>query len=184
MKISEAKNIYASQLDALRGRKQELSKMIEEKSGAGAPRRDRIELSQELSEVEKQYNQISKTMEQLSQRETIIHNAEVSKQQGEAMEEAMNQMIKCMEIARRISEGAKVPAADEKMLMEYSHELYMASKNMAVLNANKKHKEYDSLVEEEEEAQGPEKSASEVAADAEVDIQLPEVAPEMPAASE
>lgn len=69
---------------------------------------------------------------------TALFNAEVSKQQGEAMEEYSEDMIKIMEVARRIMKGAKVPASDEKKLMEYSMELYMAAKNMAVLNENKK----------------------------------------------
>ncbi len=54
-----------------------------------------------------------------------------------------------MEVARRIMKGAKVPASDEKKLMEYSMELYMAAKNMAVLNENKKKEEYDSLWDDE-----------------------------------
>ena len=62
-----------------------------------------------------------------------------------AMEEYSEDMIKIMEVARRIMKGAKVPASDEKKLMEYSMELYMAAKNMAVLNENKKKEEYDSL---------------------------------------
>ena len=57
---------------------------------------------------------------------TALFNAEVSKQQGEAMEEYSEDMIKIMEVARRIMKGAKVPASDEKKLMEYSMELYMA----------------------------------------------------------
>ena len=45
---------------------------------------------------------------------TALFNAEVSKQQGEAMEEYSEDMIKIMEVARRIMKGAKVPASDEK----------------------------------------------------------------------
>ena len=65
------------------------------------------------------------------------------------MEEYSEDMIKIMEVARRIMKGAKVPASDGEKLMEYSMELYMAAKNMAVLNENKKKEEYDSLWDDE-----------------------------------
>jgi hypothetical protein len=56
-----------------------------------------------------------------------------------------------MEIARRISKGDKVPASDEQKLMEFNMEIYQMAKNMAVMNANKKHKEWDSLWDDEED---------------------------------
>lgn len=185
MKISDAKNIYAAQLDTLWSRKRELSKLLRDdpKAGAAQGSYDRVELSRELSAVEDEYDQMSKIMEHIRLRETAVQNAEAAKQQGDAMSKAMEGMLKCLEIARRISEGAKVPPADEKMLMDYSHELYMAAKNMALLHMQEKQKEYDSLVEEDAEDQQPEQSASEIAAGAEVDLPLPETAaPEFSAA--
>lgn len=185
MKISQAKSIYALQLDALCSRKRELSKMLQDDSGSEQALYDRVELSRELSEVEKQYDQTSSAMERLQQRESSIHDAQVARQQGEAMAGAMDDMAKCIEIARRIAEGAKVPSADEKMLMEYSHELYMAAKNMAVMNVHKEQKEYDSLLEAEDGAPEAEKGASEIPGGAQVDIQLPEAAAqEMPSAAQ
>lgn len=65
--------------------------------------------------------------------------------------EAFADMAKLMEIARRISNGDKVPAKDEKKLMEYNSDLYQAAKAAALVNANKKHKKYDSMFEEENE---------------------------------
>lgn len=59
-------------------------------------------------------------------------------------------MAKLMEIARRIAKGDKVPAKDEKKLLEFSPELYQAAKAAALLNVNKKHKEHDSLFDDEE----------------------------------
>lgn len=183
MKISEAKKIYSTQLDALWSRKKELTKILKEdmKGGTDSPNYDRVELSKELSEVEEQYSQTQDFMEQLTLRETCIHNAAVAKQQGEAIGKAMDNMMKCLEIARRISSGAKVPSADEKMLMEYSHELYMAAKNLSFMQTQEKQKEYDTLVEEEEQAET--KSASEIAGDAEVALELPEIT-ETPVATE
>ncbi len=59
-------------------------------------------------------------------------------------------MAKLMEIARRISKGDKVPAKDEKKLMEFSPELYQAAKAAAMLHANEKHKEHKSMFDDEE----------------------------------
>ena len=96
---------------------------------------------------------------------TALFNAEVSKQQGEAMEEYSEDMIKIMEVARRIMKGAKVPASDEKKLM--------AAKNMAVLNENKKKEEYDSLWDDEKKEENPD--PDEVANDAEYGGGTPEI---------
>lgn len=60
--------------------------------------------------------------------EVGIANSEVAKQQGDAMEEAAEDMAKCLEIARRISRGDKVPAQDEKKLMDFNMEIYQIAK--------------------------------------------------------
>lgn len=185
MKISEAKNMYATQLDALRSRQRELSKILQDDSAESAAQGnyDRVELSKELSHLEKQYDQTSQVMSWLQQKESFIQNAEAAKQQGEAMADAMDNMLKCLEIARRISEGSKVPAADEKMLMEYSQELYMAAKNMAFMNAQEEQKEYDTLIEEDEGAE-EQKSASEIAGATEVHVPTPETVAHAASAAE
>lgn len=59
-------------------------------------------------------------------------------------------MAKLMEIARRIAKGDKVPAKDEKKLLEFSPELYQAAKAAALLHVNKKRKEHDSMFDDEE----------------------------------
>ena len=78
-------------------------------------------------------------------------NMEVAKQQGEAMEESVEDLGKIMEVARRLMDGDIVPPTDEKKLMEYSMELYQAAKNIGALMKKKESKEYDSLWEEEKE---------------------------------
>lgn len=180
MKIAEAKKIYSSQLDTLWKRKRELTKMLKADAAneVDGLKYDKVELSQELSQVEKQYNQTQALMERIYQKETGVHNAAVAKQQGETISQAMDDMAKCLEIARRISSGGKVPPADEKKLMEYSHELYMAAKNMAMTSAQKKEKKYDSLLEEEEGKAGDERSASEIADNAEIAVEGAGVASE------
>lgn len=180
MKIGEAKKIYSPQLDTLWNRKRELAKLLKEESAGemDGSRYDRVELSHELSQVEKQYSQMQAFMEQLQLKESCVHNAEVAKQQSEVMTEVMDEMIKCFEIAGRISEGAKVPPEDEKKLMEYSPELYAAAKNMASMKEQTERKEYDSLVEEEERGPKDSKTASEIASDTEINMELPELVSE------
>ena len=89
---------------------------------------DRVEISRELSAVDAQYNEAQGVMESIIERETAIHNAEVAKQQGNALSKAAEEMGKMLEIYHRIASGGQVPPEDEQRLMEYSHELYMAAK--------------------------------------------------------
>lgn len=79
---------------------------------------------------------------------------EMYKQQAEAADKnskAFDDAAKAMEIARRIARGDIVPLKDEKKLIEFSADLYQVAKASAAINANKKHKKYDSLYEEEDD---------------------------------
>lgn len=107
-----------------------------------------LELSDEVRNAIKEANeQRYKDNEKVLMMNNAIHNANVSRQQGDAMKEAMLTEIKAMEIARRIAKGGIVPLQDEKLLLEYNPELYQMSKQAAILA--KEHEEYDTLVEEE-----------------------------------
>jgi len=83
-------------------------------------------------------------------------NALTAKQQSEAMEEYNQDLMKVMEVARRLMKGAIVPPQDEKKLMEYSMELYQAAKNIGALSKQKEKEEYDSLWDEKEDKSVPE----------------------------
>ena len=72
-------------------------------------------------------------------------------------------------IYHRIASGGQVPPEDEQRLMEYNHELYMAAKTAAMLQEGDGEK-YDSLFEDEEEKNGEEKTASEIAGEAEISV--------------
>lgn len=174
MKIRDAKQIYGAQLDALQERKRTLSKLLkEQETGApGAPAFDRVELSKELSQVNAQYESTRGVMEGILAREQTIHNSEVAKQQNEALAEAAEETIKMMEVFRRISSGAKVPPEDERKLIEYNHEMYMAAKAAAML-AQRNDKEYDSLWEDEEENAGETPDAQEIAENSEISVSAP-----------
>lgn len=93
--------------------------------------------------------EISDNLKEMYQRQL-----EAAKESAKATGEGMNELAKIIEISRRISNGDKVPPSDEKKLMEYDSGLYQAAKAAAMLHADEKHKEYDSLFEEEENNNG------------------------------
>ena len=194
MKIAEARRAYATQLSVQRGQRAQLLKQKEkleqekanrlsvssETSGNGVSLELSDEYLQRFTELQEridiltdQIKKNEKSLDDVIEMEVGIANSEVAKQQGDAMEEAAEDMAKCLEIARRISRGDKVPAQDEKKLMDFNMEIYQIAKNMAVMNMNKKHKEWESLWEDEEEKQEY-ADPMETAADAEMNIAMPE----------
>ena len=82
-------------------------------------------------------------------------------------------MNKIMLVARRIMHGDKVPAKDEKKLMEFDPKLYMMAKNAAAMLEIRKRKEHKSLWEDEEEKE--QVSATEEANNTEAFADGPEV---------
>lgn len=194
MKIAEARSAYATQLSVQRGQRAQLlkqkEKLEQEKTnrlGAGSETGGNgvsLELSDEylkrFTELQEQIDTLTdqikkneKSLDDVIEMEVGIANSEVAKQQGDAMEEAAKDMAKCLEIARRISRGDKVPARDEQKLMEFNMEIYQMAKNMATMNMNKKHKEWESLWDDEEEKQEY-ADPMETAADTEMNIAMPE----------
>ena len=197
MKIKEARQAYTAQLDILRNRQKELLKKKEENDALLAAseknkmvssdggvvldlseeyRKRAQELQEKIDSVKEQIDEHVELRDQVIEMEVGIANAEVAKQQGEAMQEYGEEMAKCLEIARRIANGDRVPAQDEKKLMDFNMEIYTAAKNMAVMNMDKKHKDYDSLWgEEEEKEENPD--PMEMAADSEINVEIPEIDP-------
>ncbi len=198
MKIKEARQAYTAQLDILRKRQKELLKEKEaheaqafgaagnvslggDGSGGGVVfeiseeyRKRAQELQDKLDSVKEQIEEHVKLRDQVIEMEVGIANAEVAKQQGEAMQDYGEEMAKCIEIARRIANGDRVPPQDEKKLMDFNMEVYMAAKNMAAMNMDKKHKDYDSLWDDEEE-KGENPDPMEMAADSEINVEIPEL---------
>ena len=182
MRISEAKKAYSAQAGALWDRRQTLSKLLKEQTeGASLPSFDRVELSRQLAQTDREYERTRGILESITARETMIRDTENAKQQSEAQAKAAEEMLKMMEVFRRIASGGKVPPEDERKLMEYDAKLYMAAKAAALLA--KEEKEYDSLWQEEEE-EGEKKSADEIAADADVQVARPEAPAPVEAAAE
>ncbi len=190
MKIGEAQKAYRQQLSLLRGQKkdyvnqqEENRKKMEKAQEKSEQLGVKFELSEEYLAREKelqgqidalsgQIKKNEKVLEDLVDQEMGIFNSVASKQQADAMKEYGEEMAKCLEIARRISRGDKVPAQDEKKLMEFNMDIYKMAKNMAAINMNRKHEEWDSLWGEEEEKEY--EDPREVSENAEANVELPE----------
>lgn len=169
MKIRDAKQVYSAQLDTLRTKKQNLSKLLKDSENGKAEMQvfDRVEISRELTAVSAQYKAVRNVMEEITSQENAIYSSEVAMQQSQTTSKAAEKTAKIMEVFRRISSGAKVPPSDERKLMEFSHEMYMAAKTAAMM-AKKNEEEYDSLWKDEEEDAGELKDAHEIAGDADI----------------
>lgn len=175
MKIGEASRIYSTQMSRLRDKRSEL---LEQKK---ALEKGEIEMSDEevtalgkaLDRVDIQYEKASEFMEGFNMQKTILHNTEASKRQGEAMAEKAEDDAKCIEIARRIARGDKVPPKDEQKLLEFNADMYQMAKNMAAMAKNEKRKEHDSLWDDEDEEQQPEKPIDEVVDNMECGMSMP-----------
>ena len=171
--ISEARSMYTNYMEEIRAQRQELTKQLKEaeKQGMDGGRYDRVELTKRLEVLDAKLEDAFQKREEVIAQETLIHNAIAGQQEAEAMAEGMEDMLKCLEVARRISQGEKVPASDEKKLMDFNKDLYMAAKNMAFLRAaqEKKTKEHDSLWEEEQEEE--QVDPHEVATNTEINVE-------------
>lgn len=138
MKINQAMDPKGTQTNYITGQAPGSAAALE----AGNPLAEK-EKSKEREQVTVE---ISDEMKDMWQQE-LEAQKESAKAQGKAMED----LGKIMEIARRISKGDRVPAKDERRLMEYSNELYQAAKMSAALSQSRKHKKHKSLFEEEED---------------------------------
>lgn len=161
MKIGEARQIYSAQIKEFQQQKLSLAKQKKElEHKMNAVPNGKEQYANEAATLELSYNAVSEKydeyrnfMEKIMEQHMLLFNAEATKQQGEAMEEYAQDLIKIFEVARRIGRGDIVPASDEKKLMEYSMELYMSAKNMAMLSElrEKDKEKHDSLWNDDEE---------------------------------
>lgn len=164
MKIGDASRIYSEQMSRLRDKRSEL---LEKKK---ALENGEIEMSDEevaalrksLDRVEMQSERAFEFMEGFNSQKTLMHNAEASKRTGDAMAEKAENDAKCIEIARRIARGDKVPPKDEQKLLEFNSDMYQMAKIMAAMVKNEKPKEHDSLWDDEDENEQPGQSVDEV----------------------
>ena len=177
MKIGEAWQTYSAQVNDLWERKRALLKQQKGLHGAAGKEAEYDTVTIRLSEIDERYQETQNFMNMLLEMKTALHNEAVAKQQGEALSKEAENVSKCIETARRIASGGKVPEEDVKRLMEYNPQMYIQALNAAVMNEYKSRKEYDSLWEEEDGA----KEYHDV--DAEIDemtlnMEVPETVPE------
>ncbi len=185
MKIIDAKALYRSSMVDLNDRRNEIRKRKEELAkkarrdpmNSSVYEKDIATLNLTMEALDEEYSKAQSVMESIISAETLIANGESTKQQAEAEADAAKEEAKIFETARRIAKGAKVPPKDEKKVMDYSMELYMAAKNAAMLARmrNDKREEYDSLWEDEEEKE-PNPDPREVAENSEYVGPAPEIA--------
>lgn len=186
MKVGEALTAYRAERKIILQQRRELYKQkesLEKRMNVTEEGRERyadeaatLELS--INNVNERFEENLKMLDQLTEQEAAVWNAEVARQQADVMEDAAIELSKIMEVAHRIAKGAVVPATDEKKLLEYSFEMYQAAKSMgAMAQMQKKREEYDSLWDDEEEEQQEYDPAGK-AYNAETDIGLPASAAE------
>jgi len=156
MKISEARQLYSSQIKAYREQQVALSKQkqeLEQKinttpDGKNIYANEAAILELTINAVDEKKSEYQEYMDKLAEQWAATANMVSAEQQGDAMAEYAEDMGKILEVARRLMQGGIVPASDEKKLMEFSMELYQAAKNIGAMAKEKE--EYDTLWEEEE----------------------------------
>ena len=184
MTIKEVRQTYGTQIKsyheqqiALQKQKKELERKINTTpDGKNIYANEAAVLELTIQAVDEKQSEYRAYMEKVTEQWAAVANMEVAKQQGEAMEEYAIDMGKIMEVARHLMKGGIVPPTDEKKLMEYSMELYQAAKNIGVMAKEKDKEEYDSLWEEKEDREVAE-DPMEVADNAEIFAEGPEIVP-------
>ena len=174
MKIGEASKVYSAQMSKLREKRGELleKKKALENGEIEMTDEEVAALGKSIDRVELQYNKASEFMEGFNSQKALLHDAEASRRTGDAMAKKAEDDAKCLEIARRIARGDKVPPKDEERLLEFSAEMYQVAKNMAVMAKKDKPEEYDSLWDEEDE-NTDQPTASEVVDNMECGMTMP-----------
>lgn len=160
MKISEARQTYSGQIKNYYAKEKELSdqrvalerKMRTTVDGQKVFEKEAATLELAYTAISEKRQEYQDYMDKLQEQWASVANLVSSEQQGDAMADAANEQGKIIEVARRIMRGDRVPAYDEKKLMEYDWKLYsMAKSAAAMLELQKKRKEHKSLWEDEEE---------------------------------
>lgn len=107
-----------------------------------------LELS--LSENKKLFEENQKVLDGLIEQRVAAFNMEVAKQQADAQGGMYEDLAKIMTTVARMCAGDKVPPSDEKKVMEYDQDMYMAAKQaqVAMASIKERQKEYDTLWEE------------------------------------
>lgn len=159
MKIGDARQTYSYQIKNFYSKQKELyaqKQQLDEKiknteNGAVVYKNEAAILELQYNAVDEKRQEYQNYMDKLLEQQASVMNMHASNQQADAMAESAKEQAKVMEVARRIMHGDKVPAKDEKKLMEFDYKLYSMAKNAAaMLKYQKDRKEHKSLWEDEE----------------------------------
>ncbi len=175
MKIGEASQVYSAKIKALNERRSALYEQKKDLEDGKIEMTDEevSALGKAIDRVESSCESASKFMEGFNAKKTFLQNAESTKRAGEAAAKQADEYSKCLEVARRIARGDKVPPKDEQKLLEFSSEMYQMAKNMAAAAHNEKVKKHKSMWKDEDESQQPEKSVDEVVDNMECGMAMP-----------
>lgn len=169
MKIGEAKTLYSNRVGRLRSRRDDLLKKKNAAEATGDT--ELIKAARdEFNRVDRQYKNVSRLMDEFNTYTQSLYEKEAAKKK-DPIAEAAEEGAKCLEVARRISKGAKVPPEDVQRLMNYNRQLYMMAMMMAVMDKKKSDEEYDSLWEEESEDSAV--SAEQTVDNTDCDMEIP-----------
>lgn len=181
MKIEEARQTYNVQLKTYYDKQRELHRQRQElDEKIKTTENGSIIYENEAARLELQYNAVSEKrqeyqdyMNKLMEQWANAFDKVVADQQADAYADAAKDMQKIMLVARRIMHGDKVPAKDEKKLMEFDYKLYAMAKSAGAMAKLKDRKEHKSLWEDEEKEESLD--AKEVADNTEAFADGPEV---------
>lgn len=159
MTIGEAQKIYREQRAAIVEQRKTLVKQRDEltkkcstvsaEEGKRMYANGAATLELSIDALNEKFDENQKILDLLGNQYMAVWNAEAARQQSDTMGEYAADLAKIMEVARRIGDGAKVPPQDEQKLMEYSMEMYMSAKNLAMLKERKE--KYESLWDDEKD---------------------------------
>ena len=156
MKIEDARVRYNVQIKTYYSKQKELyaqKQKLEEKiktteNGAEVYKDESAILELQYNAVDEKRQEYQEYMDKLMEQWRMISDKIASKQQSDTMADQAKEMNKIMLVARRIMHGDKVPAKDEKKLMEFDPKLYMMAKNAAAMLEMRKRKEHKSLCDD------------------------------------
>ncbi len=185
MKISDAQKIYRENRKQLVEQRRALIKQRDDlKKMTPASEEEKVRFSEEaatlelsIKEVNKEFDKNQEVLDNLTEQYCAVWNAEVARQQGDALKEQAIELGKIMVVFRRIAHGDIVPGKDEQKLMDYNMEMYMAAKNLGAMRRaeEEKKEKYDSLWEDEEKTEEEEYDPQGRADNAEATVDLPEI---------
>lgn len=163
MKIGEARTTYNLQIKEYYTKQKELynsKKQLEDKiksteNGVYIYKDEAAVLELQYDAVSKKTQEYQNYMDRLLEQWRSISDCASAEQQSDAMAEQAKEMGKILIVARRIMNGDKVPAKDEKKLMEFDPKLYALAKSAGEMAKQNKRKEHKSLWKDEEKQEYP-----------------------------